>query len=85
MSQPRTHGSRLRSGLRYTVGCLQSYRFAMGFILLIVGDIIHVHTLGTHIIYLNSLEHANELFQKRAANYSSRPILYMLYDVYVYM
>ena len=51
---------------------------------LVIGDIIHVYAMGTRVIYLNSLEHAIELLQKRAANYSSRPKVYMLYEVYVY-
>ena len=60
-----------------------NYRYTLGFIVLIVVDVIQIHALGTHIIYLNSSEHANELLHKRG-NYSSRPKLYMLYDVYVH-
>ena len=63
------------------VNFLRYLRYAVGFNVLIVGNIIHIHILGTHIIYLNSLEPAHELLQKRAANYSSRPKMYMLYDV----
>jgi len=46
-------------------------------LLLAKGDIIHVEALGTRIYYVNSLSAVLELFEKRSALYSDRPILTM--------
>jgi len=35
-------------------------------------DIIHLSAAGLDIVILNSLDAANELFNKRSSNYSSR-------------
>ena len=37
-------------------------------------DIIRLNVLGTNIVVLNSLELANDLFDKRSAIYSSRSV-----------
>lgn len=46
-----------------------------------VGDLIHMKVLDKHILVINSLEAANELFDKRSAKYSDRPDLPMLVDL----
>ena len=38
---------------------------------------------GIHIVYLNTLEVANDLFEKRSATYSDRPRLVMANEVLV--
>ncbi|KAF4621053.1 hypothetical protein D9613_001191 [Agrocybe pediades] len=37
--------------------------------------ILHVEALGNHIIILNTVEDADELLEKRANNYSDRPVI----------
>lgn len=44
----------------------------------ISGDVMHVEALGQHIIILNSVESANELFERRSSTYSDRPEAVML-------
>ncbi|KAF4617510.1 hypothetical protein D9613_005757 [Agrocybe pediades] len=44
-------------------------------------DIIYVHVAGKDIIVLNSLEAIDDLFEKRSANYSSRPSFPMTIDL----
>ncbi|KAJ6512839.1 cytochrome P450 [Mycena sanguinolenta] len=41
-------------------------------------DIVHASVLGQHIVVLNSVKAATELFEKRAQLYSSRPALTMV-------
>ncbi|KAF8880400.1 cytochrome P450 [Infundibulicybe gibba] len=41
-------------------------------------DILHVETLGQHIVILNSYKDVVEIMEKRASNYSSHPIIPML-------
>jgi len=38
-----------------------------------LGSILHATALGTHVVVLNKLEDADELFKKRAKIYSDRP------------
>ena len=38
-----------------------------------LGSVVHASALGTHVVVLNKLEDAVELFEKRAAIYSDRP------------
>lgn len=38
-------------------------------------DIIHLSTLNTHIVVLNTMEDIVELLEKRSTNYSDRPLL----------
>lgn len=44
---------------------------------------LSLEVLGQRIIVLNSLEAVQDLFEKRSANYSDRPRLPMLLEVYV--
>ena len=41
------------------------------------GDMVYVESLGTQVIFLNKFEVTNELFEKRSALYSDRPLLTM--------
>ncbi|KAJ8508022.1 hypothetical protein ONZ45_g9663 [Pleurotus djamor] len=43
-----------------------------------VGDIVHVTIFGRHVVLVNSLSIANDLFEKRSRLYSDRPELTML-------
>jgi hypothetical protein len=38
-----------------------------------IGSLIHVTALGSHVVVMNKIEDAVELFEKRAAKYSDRP------------
>ena len=49
----------------------------------IYGDLVHVHVLGSHTIYINSLTVAQDLFEKRSRLYSSRILTPMMMDMYV--
>ncbi|KAF7365160.1 O-methylsterigmatocystin oxidoreductase [Mycena venus] len=42
------------------------------------GDVVHASALGQHIVIVNSVKAANELFEKRAHIYSDRPIVTMI-------
>ncbi|KAF7968957.1 hypothetical protein HWV62_28806 [Athelia sp. TMB] len=44
-------------------------------------DVIYLNVLGTRIVVLNSYEAANELLEKRAAIYSSRPPFVVLWEL----
>lgn len=46
--------------------------------LTLIGDILHVEALGHHLIYLNSLDAANDLLEKQSLIYSDRPMTPML-------
>ncbi|KAF4621051.1 hypothetical protein D9613_001199 [Agrocybe pediades] len=41
----------------------------------VIHRILHLEALGNHIIILNSVEDADELLEKRAQNYSDRPVI----------
>ncbi|KAH8823894.1 cytochrome P450 [Flagelloscypha sp. PMI_526] len=43
--------------------------------------IVHLNMLGTHIIVINDIATANEIFEKRSAKYSDRPRMPMLNEV----
>ena len=47
------------------------------------GDLVHVEVLGSHILYVNSLATARDLFDKRSTVYSSRAKTVMLTEMYV--
>ncbi|TFK57181.1 cytochrome P450 [Heliocybe sulcata] len=47
----------------------------------IYGDLIYVRLLGNPILILNSAKVANDLLDKRGANYSSRPVRPMVNDL----
>ena len=49
----------------------------------VAGGIVHINVLGNHIIILNRLEDAKELFEKRSQIYSDRPHIPMV-DLYVF-
>ena len=38
-----------------------------------IGSVIHASALGTHIVVVNKVEDADELFERRAKKYSDRP------------
>ncbi|KAF9553641.1 cytochrome P450 [Agrocybe pediades] len=38
-------------------------------------NILHIEALGNHVVVLNKLEDADELLEKRASNYSDRPMI----------
>jgi hypothetical protein len=42
------------------------------------GDLVYLNFLGTSLLYVNSAEMAHELFDKKSAIYSDRPIVPML-------
>ncbi|KAF4584991.1 hypothetical protein EYR40_001817 [Pleurotus pulmonarius] len=45
------------------------------------GDLVHIEVLGRHIVFVNSIRVANDLFEKRSANYSDRNSLPMINDL----
>ncbi|KAJ8495804.1 hypothetical protein ONZ45_g12698 [Pleurotus djamor] len=45
------------------------------------GDLVHINVLGKHIIFVNSIKAANDLFEKRSSNYSDRNALPMINDL----
>jgi hypothetical protein len=46
-----------------------------------IGDIIYVNVLGQEMIVLNSSKAAVDLFDKRSANYSDRPVVTMCGEI----
>ena len=48
------------------------------------GDVIYIHIFGNPIVVLNSAEAVNDLFEKRSAIYSSRPVRTMINDLYAF-
>ncbi len=42
---------------------------------------MHIEVLGRHIVFVNSIRVANDLFEKRSANYSDRNSLPMINDL----
>ncbi len=42
------------------------------------GDLVHASALGQHIIIINSVKTAFELFEKRSHIYSDRPVIPMI-------
>ncbi|KDR70118.1 hypothetical protein GALMADRAFT_144803 [Galerina marginata CBS 339.88] len=46
------------------------------------GDLVFLSTFGKHVLFVNSFETANELFEKRSANYSDRMETTMSHDLY---
>ena len=50
---------------------------------LFIGDMIYFNVLGRHFLILSSLKRTNDLFEKRSSNYSDRPRLPMLVELYV--
>lgn len=52
--------------------------------LLSSGDIVYSYALGQHVIILNSLKMAIDLFEKRSQMYSDRPVIPMR-DMYVFL
>lgn len=39
------------------------------------GDIVHASAFGSHVVVINSLKMADELFERRAPLYSDRPVV----------
>jgi hypothetical protein len=48
-----------------------------------IGDMIYFNVLGQHFLILSSLKRTTDLFEKRSSNYSDRPRLPMLVELYV--
>ena len=48
-----------------------------------IGGLIYVNVLGKPMVIINKLEIARELLDKRGANYSDRPRLVLLCEMYV--
>ncbi|PPQ81814.1 hypothetical protein CVT25_013650 [Psilocybe cyanescens] len=48
----------------------------------IARDLVFLSTLGKHILFVNSFETANQLFEKRSANYSDRTQSTMSHELY---
>jgi hypothetical protein len=42
------------------------------------GDILHVSVFGNHVVVINSLKMAEEVFERRAQLYSDRPVIPIL-------
>lgn len=42
------------------------------------GDLVHMRVFGQHIVIVNSVETATDLFEKRSKLYSDRPITPMI-------
>ena len=42
------------------------------------GDVVHAQVFGDHILIVNTLKAATELFERRARIYSDRPRIHML-------
>jgi len=40
-----------------------------------IGDILHASAFGNHVIVINSLKMAEEVFERRAQLYSDRPVI----------
>ena len=40
-----------------------------------IGDIIHASAFGNHVVVINSLKMAEEIFERRAQLYSDRPAI----------
>ena len=62
-------------GVRYG-GFSDSGRVAI--LSIIKGDLVHASTLGQHIVIVNSVKTAFELFEKRSHIYSDRPVVPVL-------
>ncbi|EIW76051.1 cytochrome P450 [Coniophora puteana RWD-64-598 SS2] len=45
------------------------------------GDLVHANVLGRHLVFINSAQIANDLFEKRSVNYSDRNELPMINDL----
>ena len=48
-----------------------------------LGDVIHVHILGHHMVVLNSLRAAQDLLERRGSIYSDRPRFVLLSEMFV--
>lgn len=48
---------------------------------IVPGELVHIEVLGRHIVFVNSIRVANDLFEKRSANYSDRNALPMINDL----
>lgn len=45
---------------------------------ILTGDVVYAEVFGSPVLVLNSLEAVNDLIDKRASTYSSRPQLYVI-------
>jgi hypothetical protein len=45
--------------------------------------VIYIHIFGNPLLVLNSAEAVNDLFEKRGAIYSSRPVRTMISELFV--
>lgn len=51
--------------------------------LIIPGDILHASAFGNHVVVINSLKMAEEIFERRAKLYNDRPVIPIV-KVYVF-
>jgi hypothetical protein len=47
----------------------------------LLGDLVHINIFGQHIIFVNSVEIARNLFEKRSSIYSDRIYSPMVHDL----
>lgn len=47
------------------------------------GDLVFLSVLGKRLLFVNSFQHAYELFEKRSGNYADRPTSVMSNELYV--
>jgi len=47
------------------------------------GDILHASAFGNHVVVINSLKMAEEIFERRAQLYSDRPVIPIV-EVYAF-
>jgi hypothetical protein len=71
------YGLYWHSGKKNMVSCIHDIRWKANNRIFISGDIVYIEPLGSPIVVLNTIESVNALFDKRATNYSHRPILTM--------
>jgi hypothetical protein len=71
------YGLHLDSGKKDMVSCIHDVRWKANNRMFISGDIVYIEPLGCPIVVLNTIESVIALFDKRATNYSHRPIFTM--------
>lgn len=49
------------------------------------GDLVFLSAFGKNVLFVNTFEAANELFEKRSSNYSDRAQSIMSHELWVYI
>ena len=70
-------GLHWRNGKKDMVSLIQGVCCRANYQMSLSGDIVYIEPLGSPIVVLNTIESVNALLDKRAANYSHRPIFTM--------